>query len=243
MKYIILLLLLFNLLFSNNEDLTTEEKKWIKENEIIIGIEQWYPITYTNKNHQMDGLISDIFKIIIHKYNLKTKTTSDEWFKLLSQVQKGEIDVIPAVFHTKDREKKGLFTQTVHQTKDYLFVKDTSNTISSFNSLKNKKLAIVKDYGTIPKIKNKFPEITIVETKSLQESVNLVLNKKVDALFDAQIVVQQYLNNSLITGLKPISQSSFKPSDLYFYSNIKKPILQSILKKGLNSISKQQKMK
>ena len=62
----------------------------------------------------MDGLIADLFKLIITKYNLKTKVVTDDWTNILSQFKAGQIDMIPAAFFTKERTKFGLYSQVVH---------------------------------------------------------------------------------------------------------------------------------
>ncbi|MEA3384207.1 MAG: transporter substrate-binding domain-containing protein, partial [Campylobacterota bacterium] len=112
-----------------------------------------------------------------------------------------------------------------------------------FDDLKNKKIAIIKDYGTIPKIKEKYPSIDIIEVKNMEEAINFVLEDKVEAYIDVQIGVVDFLNKNVLVGIKGIGQNTFEPSPLHFFSNIKKPILQSILNKSLSLISKDEKNK
>lgn len=226
--------------YANESTLTNEEKEWIKNNEVIIGISEWYPIINVNKNNHMEGLLADILKVILNKYNIKNKIVNHEWSKVLEKVKSGEIDITPGVYYTKKREKYGLFSENIHQLKEYLYVKENS-TIQDFKSLKNKRIAIIKDYATAEIIKDTFPSIKIISTKNLKESIDMVLTGNADALYDAQIVVQQFLKNNLISGLKALPQSAFDATNLYFYSNKNKPLLNSILNKGLKSISTDEK--
>lgn len=242
MRVILMMLLFITTFYANNHELTPEEKEWIQNNEVIIGVEQWYPITFTNKENQLDGLIGDIFKEVAKKYNIQYKVTTDEWHLILKKLKQGKIHLIPAAFYTKERTQFALYSSVVHKSKDYIYVINTNNKINGLADLTNKKLAIIKNYGTIPKIKEKFPSINIVETKDLQHSIDLVLEGKADALYDSQVVVEQYLLNNLITGLKSIKQNSFEASNLHIITNKNHKILHSILEKGLRSISKQQRM-
>jgi len=219
--------------------LTFEEKKWIMNNAVSVGIESWKPIMfYDKKLHNMSGIGGDILKLVIKKIGLKINIVhTKEWDVLLRDFKAGDIDILPTTYYTKDRAKYGLFTKDYLDIKEYLYVKSSNNAIETFADLKNKKLAIVKEYGTIPKIRKKYPSIQIIETSSLDESIELVLSNKVDALFDAQLGIEYHLLNNAILGLKGISQQSFDSSFIYMFSSIEKPILNSILTKGLNSIT------
>jgi len=217
--------------------LTPKEKKWIKNHIVKIGVTNWSPIVFST-NKDIDGISGDFTKLIIKKTGLKIKIINEDWNKLLEQFKKNKIDVLPATFYTKDREEYGFFSKPYFQMKNFLFVKEDSD-IKSFNDIKT--LAIVKGYGTIEQIKTKFPTIKIVETKNLLDSINRVLDKKVDALYDGQLVVSQTLMKNLITGLKAIPQDVFPATNLYYYINKNEPILLSIIQKALNAITIEEK--
>ncbi|KAB7883027.1 transporter substrate-binding domain-containing protein [Poseidonibacter ostreae] len=87
-----------------------------------------------------------------------------------------------------------------------------------------------------------FPTIQIVETKDIQEAIEMVLNGKVDAYYNAQIIVEQYLINNLITGLKSVSQQTFPAIGIHILTNKNKPVLHSVIEKGLKSITKEEKI-
>ncbi|MCK5294015.1 MAG: transporter substrate-binding domain-containing protein, partial [Arcobacteraceae bacterium] len=225
----------------NTINLTQEEKQWIKNNTINIGISPWKPITYiNNKTKEIDGISGDILNLIIRKVNLKTKVVSDNWSELLNDFKNHKIDILPSAYYTKQRATYGFFTKSHLNLKEYLYINSNSK-IDNFSDLKGKKLAIIKSYGTIPKVKVKFPTIDIVQTESLEKSVQLVLEGKVDALYDTQFVVEDFISTHSVIGLKYIIQNDFKDSPIHFFSNKQKPILRSILQKSLDSITKSEK--
>jgi len=240
LKYIFILIIVSINIFAKNDlkiVLTIQEKEWIKNNTISIGVEQWEPMVFLNKQNKIDGIAGDIIKLIIKRLNLKVKIIPNKWDFLLQEFQKGNIDLLPATYYTKERATYGLYSKEYFKMKEYIYVKIGNNSITNFNDLKGKKIAIIKDYGTIPKIREKYPSIEIIETKNMEESVKFVLEEKVDALIDAQIGVENFISKNVVVGLKGISQDSFKASPLYFFSHIKKHILKSILEKGLDSIT------
>jgi len=226
--------------FNQSLHLTKEEKEWIKTHKVTIGVEQWEPVVFSNTGYDIDGISGDFTKLLVKKTGLKIEIINDKWATLLSEFKKHKIDVLPATFYTKERAKYGLYSKPYFKMKNFLYVRNDSK-IESFQDVKT--LAIVKGYGTIPGIKEKFPHIKIIETKDLLESINMVLDKKVDALYDGQVVVSQTIIKNFITGLKSVSQNVFISNSLHYFINKDKPILLSIIQKTLDSITQDERAK
>ncbi|MCU7836625.1 MAG: transporter substrate-binding domain-containing protein [gamma proteobacterium symbiont of Taylorina sp.] len=228
-------------------DLTHEEKNWIAAHTIKVGVEQWDPVVFSNNGSDIDGIAGDVLKKIIKLTGLKTKIINERWNILLTDFKDKKIDILPATYYTNERAKYGLYSTDYFKMKDYLYVKEDNNNIHSMSDLDNSqqpgKLAIVEGYGTIDKIKEKFPGIQLVYTKDLDDSINRVLNGSVDALYEGQVAVKKKINEELISGLKGIAQTSFKAPGLHFFSRIDEPLLKSIIQKGLDSITEKERHK
>ena len=217
--------------------LSNKEKEWIKSNVIKVGITPWEPLKIIDyENNSASGIELDRLELIAKKLDLKIQYEYGSWSEMLGKFKDKKIDLLLSTYFTQERTTFGFFSKPYMNIKEYLFVKDDSK-ITSFEDMGGKSLAIVKGYGTIKKIRKEFPKINIIETKSLNESIGLVLNGKVDALYDLQVRVIYFIKNNVITGLKGIAQESFKASPIHYFSNIEKPILQKILQNGLDSIS------
>ena len=215
---------------------TREEKQWIETNTVSIGVEPWAPIIYSKNGKDIEGITGDILKLMIKNSGLKTEVVTDFWDPLLESFKNKEIDLLPATYYTQERAKYGLYSKPYYKMLDYIYVRNDTNTITSMNDLKGKKLAVPKGFGTIPKIQKKFPSIKIVETNDLSDSIIRLLKGDVDALFEGQIAVEHKITDELITGIKGIPQSDFKAAPLHFFSKIDEPLLQSILQKSFDSI-------
>ena len=222
------------------DSLSDEERKWIQNNKISIGIEQAKPYIYFDKNkNKNNGLYNDIVQKVINNTGLEVEYVYSPWSTLLKEFKEGKLDLLPATFYSKDREEFGFFSNEYYKVREYIYVSEKNTNIKSFSDLEGKKVAVTKGYSTINKIKEKFPKIKIIETNGLDESTSKVLNKEVDALIDYHLVVENYIRDTSIIGLKYIAQESLKPESVHFLSNINIPILKSILQKGLNDISRE----
>ena len=123
-KYFLLLLLLCNTLFANIlTNLTTEEKEFIKNNPLInVGAEtDWPPFDYV-ENGKYTGIAKDYLEIIEKKTGLKFNYVYGyKWNDLLQMAFNKEIDLLPILSKTPNREKNLIFTSNSYITiKDYL---------------------------------------------------------------------------------------------------------------------------
>ncbi|WP_375725026.1 transporter substrate-binding domain-containing protein [Arcobacter sp. KX21116] len=237
MKFLFFLFFFFSILYANSSDLSEKEKKWIKNNEIKIGITDLYPLSYLTRDYQRNGFANDVLNLIIKKYQIKTKSVDITQGDIESAFENQEIDIAPVINQKKVKSDYGIYTSDILQIKNILFVKKEQTNINSIDDLKNRKVAVINEAGAISNIKNHYPDIKVIETKNVQESAQELLEGKVDALIASPILIQKYLEKNLIIDLKAMPLISFNPSNLYFFIRKDKKELQSILEKGLNSIS------
>ena len=237
MRVTIFIFILISSLYGNTNQLTHKEKEWIKNNEVTIGVSELYPLTYINKDNKMDGFVSDILKLIIKKYDIKIKTTKVQQVSIPLNIKENRIDLAPVINNKRIENDLGVYSSEILQIKRILFVKKEVDTITSYEDLKDKKVAVINQLGTVPNIEKNYPNIKIERTNSIKESVQKLLKGDVDALVASPIIMQKYLEDNLIIDLKAIPHISFEPSKLYFFINKNQKQLQSIITKGLDSIS------
>jgi len=241
MKYIIIALVMCINLNALNIKLTKAEEHYLKTHTIKIGTEIWKPIVY-KENDKLQGIIGDILNKSLSHLLIKPniKIIQGEWSDIYKSFIDHKIDILPALYYSKKREEYGNYSKKLFTLNEYIYCKENTN-IKNFKDLKNKRLAIVKGYVMIEKVHKKYPNIEIVETNNLKQSVDFLLQNKVDAILDGQIIIENFLKNNLIVGLEGIYQNSFAPNDIYLITNIQKPILRSIFSKVIDSLTTNEK--
>ena len=216
---------------------TQEEMEYIKNSRPLkIGIDSWKPVLDTKNEKELVGLAGELVEKAFKISGLKFEYIKDDWNHLLEGFKVGKYDILPATVFTDERSYFGTYSNKYLAIKNYIYVKSDTYEIKSFSNLENKKLAIQKGFGSISIIKKLFPNIKIIETKSLDESIQRVLNNEVDALFELQIAVENHMREHLITNLKSISQNSIKSQGLHMFMKKDDLILESIINKSLKAI-------
>ena len=226
----------------NTFSFTSDELTYINSSRVLkIGIEEWPPMISTKDGKKIEGIVGELLTRVIEITGLKVQLIKGKWKDLLQEFKEGKIDILPATYYTKERATYGLFSDSYTSIANVLYVTNDNNTIKSFADLKHKRLAIQKGFGTIDAIVQKFPDITIVETATLEEAILKVSNKEADAFFEAQIVAQEILKKLLINNIKPVFQNDIEAGTLHIFSKKQDTVLLSIINKALKSIPSQEK--
>ncbi len=252
---------IFNIAISSlgKDFLRTLEKKWVTQNikesiftkeeqnyiknapELIIGVDDWKPVVFSDNRNSIGGITGDILERIKKISSLKFKIKKGQWNQLQEDFRNKQIDILPSTVLTKQRLKHGLFTQSYLNNKTKIYVKLSNTSIKSFKDLNYKKLAIQEASSTITRIKERYPNIIIVQTKGLKESYKLLESNKVDALYAFELNINYMLDELFINSLKIIYQREIIDEKIRIFSQKDNILLNSILEKSLYSISYQER--
>ncbi len=249
MRTIIFLLftLLFSPLHANTStplELTMVEKEWIEAHPQITvgGGVEWAPFNFVNDEEKYDGIANDYLKLIEKKTGLNfVIETRPTWKENLDRFKNGELDLLPAVYYEKEREKYGNFSSSYFKMREFIFFLEERKDIQNIDSLEGLTVAIPKGYATIGRLKDLHKNITIIETNTILEAIQSVMNSKADALIEGQAVISYILQENMISGLKGVPQTALDPSFIYFLIAKNEPVLLNIIQKTLQSLSNEEK--
>ncbi|MEZ9987344.1 transporter substrate-binding domain-containing protein, partial [Vibrio sp. 10N.261.49.A3] len=216
---------------SNPLNLTKEEQEWVENNTVRVGIEHWPPILLMNDDRTPAGLSGEILNEIIDKSGLKTEYILDDWGVLLDKFKARKIDLLPDAYFMEDRKDYGYFTSPYFMVRELFYVKDSNTHLNSNASLSKARVAVVSGYTTLEKVRALYPNLEIVETSNLEESVSKVRSGEVEALLDAQVSMDHYIGSNNISDLRVIDEDVIFPPSLHMYSTKNEPLLHNILQK------------
>ena len=199
---------------SSELELTPEQIAWIKSHPIIkVATDtEWFPFDFVNKNNEHNGLSHDVLEFIAKKTGLSFETIPGSWRNSLHKVENRTLDLLPAVYKTLEREKKLAFSQAYYQPSTYFF-KHNSSKLSPTSNISQKKIALVKENAASQAIIKKYPEMKVTYTNTIAQAIQLLVQKKVDLIADAQSVIiynTTHNNISSISQLKPAGGASLK---------------------------------
>ncbi|MCK5664575.1 MAG: transporter substrate-binding domain-containing protein, partial [Thiotrichaceae bacterium] len=225
-------------------DLTEAEEKWLQEHKIIkVGGElDWAPFDSINAQGNYDCIANDYLKLIAKKTSLKFEVnTGQSWNELLSSLKNKDLDLLPAIFHTQEREEYSEFTTPYWTLPDYIFTHVGNKTISSFADLSGKNVASVNGYTTTHWLKDNHPEINVVIKENILEALIAIQNKEVDAFVGDNISTNFIIKDNLINNIKQLTRVKEKqPEKIHMAIREDYKLLHAIINKAFTSISPQE---
>lgn len=209
-------LLCFCILPVKSELLNTlngEEIQWLSEHPTIkIAFDpEWSPIEFFDNEGKPQGASYDYLQMYEAMLGIKFKFQHNKtWSEMIEMFKRKELDIASALSDNEDRRKYLLFTKPYSDFFVGIYTKNEAKYIGSMKELKNKSIAVVKEYFIHLYIKSNFPELNLLEVNTIEEGLKLVETETAYAFIDAGLVTGWYIsklgyNDLKMTGIAPIS--------------------------------------
>jgi polar amino acid transport system substrate-binding protein len=223
--------------------LTDEEKEWLsKHPKLRLGVDPaWRPFEFIDKNGNYAGIGSGFIEAISDRLNIKmTPIPGLSWSKVIEKAKAGEIDVLPAVIQTPDRDKYLNFTKPYLSFPIVTAINKNTPFIGSIEDLEGYRVGVVKDYYTEDILRSDHPYIKLVTYTTLAEALQELDAGRIDAFVDNLVTITQEITRSGLENTR-ISGSTAYAVDLTIGVRKDLPELIGILNMVIDDISSQEK--
>lgn len=223
--------------------LTEEERFWIQQRKgpVIVGAEtDWPPFDFV-KNSRATGYANELIRLAAGKVGLPLEFVSGfTWAELLDQFKTGDIDVLPAVYKTPERERQMALTDYYAANPSVLIGHEKNPDIRSFADLHGKKLAVVAGFSINDLMKEKHPRIEQIPFDNVVDALKAVSLEKADAFVGSLGVISHLLKENLIPGIRIMDEVSLEHAEathLHMAVARDRRMLFDIIQKGLNAVT------
>jgi polar amino acid transport system substrate-binding protein/two-component system sensor histidine kinase EvgS len=224
--------------------LSQKELDWIAKHRHIHvgGGPDWAPIDF-EQNGRYQGVANDYLQLISKMTGLLFDIEVDKWSNNLKKIKEGRIDMLDAVYYTKERAAFMNYTKSYFEMLDYFFIRDDLK-VKTLADLDGKRVAIPKGYAHRKILQEEFPKIKIIDVDTFSEAVDAVLQKRADILFDTYASIVYILKRDGISTIVPFrSYRGEHAMKLHMTTKKDLPILRDILNRALDAISDKEKEK
>ncbi len=243
-KLIILLLLIFYAgqptMLAASIQLSTEEEAWLAAHpKIVFGGEMdWMPFDFVDDQGNYSGIAKDYINIIEERLGVEIEVvTGHTWNELLNMLASREIDALPAVYHSSEREVYANFTQDYLTVTDFVYRRSGDPSIQTFNDLRTKTIAVVKGFTVEGFLQTNHPEYEILANEDIKNALTAVITGRADAFIGDILSTSYAIQLNSLTGLTPIVPVLELQSDVHMAVRKDWPILVSLINKVLNTVS------
>lgn len=221
------------------QNLSVEEQEWLAGNPVLhIGYDtDWPPVEYTDKNGQYQGISAEYMALIADHLGVILKPADPQsWSATIKAAKSGELDILPAVTSTPQREAYLDFTTPYLSFPMVMVTGLDFSFISDIKTLVGKKVAVVDGYAPQDMLIRDYPELSLFPVKNIADGLNAVRHDDADVFIDGLAPVSHIMSREGIPGLKISGEAPLK-FDLAIGIHKDKPILTGIIQKVLDTIS------
>jgi len=223
--------------------LKPEEKVWLHAHpEVTVANEMdWPPFDFV-VNGEPRGLTIDLIRAAAEKIGISLRFVNGyAWAELAAKFKAGEIDVLPAVYLTPERQEFMAFTTVYAANPSVVVVGKERGNIEKAADLEGMKVAIVSGFATADVMRDRYPKIKQVPVENVLAGLKAVSLGRVDAFIGSLGVISHILDTAVIPDIKISGEVWLKTQqETELHMGVLKDniILRDILQKGLDAITK-----
>ncbi|MDN3612922.1 HD domain-containing phosphohydrolase [Vibrio gallaecicus] len=112
------------------------------------------------------------------------------WSELLQQYTDGSLDVLHSLQNNNQGYAVGDFSDPIYHLPFALATKKSFGEINSLNQLSDKKLGILTGWSIVPKFRDLYPDIELVEFSTINEVIDALRADEISAFIDTSAILQ-----------------------------------------------------
>lgn len=235
-----------DLIFSKKQEkksiLTKHERQYLDINKFVTMCidPDWMPFEgYKNGKHI--GIGADFIELMRKTLNTSIKVIpTKSWKQSLEYGKNRKCDIFSFIMNTTERKKFLNFTKPYLDVPFALASNIEASFIEKISYLRNKKIAVVKDYAYSELLRIKYPEVNFIEVESIREGLDKTQKKELFGFIGSLITIGYEIQNNYLGQLK-INGKFEESIDLSVGTRNDRPILKSIFNKAIANITPEQK--
>lgn len=201
----------------------------------------WMPYGRIDEQGKFEGMTADYVNLMAERIGVElrlvpTKTLEES----LNYLAEGKCDIIPAIPPSEERKKTLSFTRpyltfpvVAATLQDALFVPDTA-------SLAGERIGAISGQDWTEEILRDYPDVVLVETKSVDDGLRMVRNREIFAFVDTMAAISYAIGKNRFTDLK-IAGKLENNLSLAVGVNQQNPLLAQIFDMAVASLSEEER--
>lgn len=226
------------------ELLNEEERRWLTDRQgpLLVGTEaNYHPYNFVDKNGELSGVSGDYMRLLQQRLGLEFEVRAYETFaEVLQAAEKRQIDIVPLILAAPERKSYLDFTQPAYETRDHIFVRQETQQTLGLDDLQGMRVGVVAGYGLVEVLKRDYPDLELVLVPTEPQGLLDLSLGRIDAFITELGTSSYYIQRNAITNLRVAGVLDIVDAQT-FGTRDDWPILNSIIGKGLASISTEER--
>lgn len=225
-------------------EFTKEERLYIEnKNKVTMLVDpDWYPYEKIDSKGNHVGIAADLLSLIEIRTGLEFELIPTlDWNESIEKSKRGEADIISLLNETLERQKWLLFTNPYYVDPNVLITREEHEYISNLHRFENETIVLPGGTSIEERLRKEYPKLKILLVNSEKEALSMVSSKKADMTLRSLTMAAYIIKNDGYFNLKIAGELSGYENLLRIGITNNSVILKSILNKGIESITEQEK--
>jgi len=165
--------------------LTDDERSWLTDHqELRLGVDaSWPPFEYRDENGRYQGLAADYVRLIQDRLGIRVKLIEPaNWTALLEQARNNQLDLLPGVMSTPERQSFLAFTRPYIDFPIVILAHEGGAKPRSLKDLYGLKIAVVENYAPHELLRTHHPDLNLVAMPNVSSTLQALAIDEVDAV-------------------------------------------------------------
>ena len=223
--------------------LSEEERAWIAQHPALrVAVDpDFAPYEFMDETGRLRGVSADFLELLERKLGLRfTHVPTRNWSETVRKGFDKEVDVLPLINRTPNRESHLLFTDPYFVSQQVIITRRQREDIQSEADLANSALALPVGYSINEYIHDQLPTARIIETPDILTALQRVSEGAADAAILSIGVSSYWMDRGEITNLR-VAGSFGRANAFSMACRNDWPLLVGILQKGLDAIGEDER--
>ena len=226
-------------------ELTLEEQAWLAEHPVITltTLPNWHPFVITDeKTGELTGIDVEFIRLLNQRLGGAIKIETYDWQTLVQMSKDHKVDGFFPAAISEDRKPYLAWTKVYNSTPLALLTLRDAPDIKEWSDLAGKKVAMTVSSSYLELLGDLVPEAEIVIVKNIEEQVPLLAEGKVDAVLNSAPALYYTMRSNNVLTLMRFQKYYISENHGQFRIAVRndKPLLLSILNKGIASITEEE---
>ena len=184
--------------------LTPAEQQWLASHPVItLAVDEGYPPkNFRNSAGVIDGINIDFIRLLAEKLGITIQFAGSTWPEALQKAMGHQVDGIVNAEMLEERRPFLNFTDACVIYPLALVTRQGEQVIRSLADFGGHKIAVKKSSAKLAILVQKYPRVEAVQVDTLNEAFNLLIEQKVDGVFDDATVLYYHIAENFLQNLK-----------------------------------------
>ena len=222
--------------------LSAREQEWLDANPVIrfTGHPLWLPFEAFTAAGDYIGIVAEYLALVEERLGIRfEKVRVTSWAEAVNLAMTGKVDMIAADTADATIGSRFRFVSPYVSNPVVVIMEDDDQFVSDLYRIRDKKIAVIKDYGDTHQIHRHYPDIDFAEVDDIRQGLEGVSVGEFDALLctiamGTYTIAELGLNNLKIVGKTDITM------DLSFAVRPDWDLFRGILNQAIASIGRQE---